>query len=91
MLPCESELEVKIIKKVSFPCPFFQTRNAALDFYPLMRLLVLLHSMLGRIFHYGSIGLIEEPCRSIHLFALDIAKKIWYHPPTFYQNLRMAL
>ncbi|KAG8390281.1 hypothetical protein BUALT_Bualt01G0067300 [Buddleja alternifolia] len=42
------------------------------------------------IFHYGSISLIEEPCRSTHLAAMDIAKKsgslLSYDP-----NLRLPL
>ncbi|XP_024961980.1 probable fructokinase-7 [Cynara cardunculus var. scolymus] len=42
------------------------------------------------IFHYGSISLIEEPCRSAHLAAMQIAKKggsiLSYDP-----NLRLAL
>ncbi|PON88069.1 Ribokinase [Trema orientale] len=44
----------------------------------------------ARIFHYGSISLIEEPCKSTHLAALSIAKKagcfLSYDP-----NLRLAL
>ncbi len=44
----------------------------------------------ARIFHYGSISLISEPCRSATFHALDIAKKsglvISYDP-----NLRMGL
>ncbi|KAL4586040.1 hypothetical protein LXL04_010671 [Taraxacum kok-saghyz] len=42
------------------------------------------------IFHYGSISLIEDPCKSAHLAALKIAKKagciLSYDP-----NLRLAL
>eukprot|EP00268_Persea_americana_P001157 TRINITY_DN1034_c0_g1_i1.p1 TRINITY_DN1034_c0_g1~~TRINITY_DN1034_c0_g1_i1.p1 ORF type:complete len:386 (-),score=86.27 TRINITY_DN1034_c0_g1_i1:304-1461(-) len=42
------------------------------------------------IFHYGSITLIEEPCRSTHLAAMDIAKRsgsiLSYDP-----NLRLPL
>ncbi|XP_057980378.1 probable fructokinase-7 [Malania oleifera] len=42
------------------------------------------------IFHYGSISLIEEPCRSAHLAAMEIAKKagtiLSYDP-----NLRLPL
>ncbi|KAK9147666.1 hypothetical protein Scep_006423 [Stephania cephalantha] len=42
------------------------------------------------IFHYGSISLIEEPCRSAHLAAMDIAKEsgsiLSYDP-----NLRLPL
>ncbi|KAK4489471.1 hypothetical protein RD792_005280 [Penstemon davidsonii] len=42
------------------------------------------------IFHYGSISLIEEPCRSTHLAAMEIAKKsgslLSYDP-----NLRLPL
>lgn len=42
------------------------------------------------IFHYGSISLIEEPCRSAHIAALEIAKKsggiLSYDP-----NLRLPL
>ncbi|KAH0465640.1 hypothetical protein IEQ34_005743 [Dendrobium chrysotoxum] len=44
----------------------------------------------GSIFHYGSISLIEEPCRSTHLAALKFAKKegliLSYDP-----NLRLPL
>ncbi|XP_019453487.1 PREDICTED: probable fructokinase-7 isoform X2 [Lupinus angustifolius] len=44
----------------------------------------------AKILHYGSISLIEEPCRSAHLAALSIAKKsgaiLSYDP-----NLRLAL
>ncbi|XP_048322083.1 probable fructokinase-7 isoform X1 [Ziziphus jujuba] len=44
----------------------------------------------GCIFHYGSISLIEEPCRSAHMAAMDIAKKagciLSYDP-----NLRLPL
>ncbi|KAI3719412.1 hypothetical protein L6452_20309 [Arctium lappa] len=42
------------------------------------------------IFHYGSISLIEEPCKSAHLTAMQVAKKagciLSYDP-----NLRLAL
>ncbi|XP_009782121.1 probable fructokinase-7 [Nicotiana sylvestris] len=44
----------------------------------------------ARIFHYGSISLIAEPCRSAHLAAMEIAKKagciLSYDP-----NLRLPL
>ncbi|KAJ6748061.1 FRUCTOKINASE-7-RELATED [Salix purpurea] len=44
----------------------------------------------ARIFHYGSISLISEPCRSSHIAAMRIAKKsgsiLSYDP-----NLRLAL
>lgn len=44
----------------------------------------------AKIFHYGSISLIEEPCRSTHLAAMTIAKKagsiLSYDP-----NLRLKL
>ncbi|KAF5947660.1 hypothetical protein HYC85_013617 [Camellia sinensis] len=44
----------------------------------------------ARIFHYGSISLIEEPCRSTHLAAIEIAKEsgcvLSYDP-----NLRLPL
>ncbi|KAK7283682.1 hypothetical protein RIF29_13381 [Crotalaria pallida] len=44
----------------------------------------------ARIFHYGSISLIEEPCKSAHLAALNFAKNsgaiLSYDP-----NLRLAL
>ncbi|KAJ4836708.1 hypothetical protein Tsubulata_031902 [Turnera subulata] len=44
----------------------------------------------AKIFHYGSISLIAEPCRSAHLAAMRIAKKsgclLSYDP-----NLRLAL
>ncbi|GAB2265295.1 hypothetical protein Dimus_000361 [Dionaea muscipula] len=44
----------------------------------------------AKVFHYGSISLIEEPCRSAHLAALKIAKRsgtfLSYDP-----NLRLAL
>lgn len=46
--------------------------------------------MQASIFHYGSISLIEEPCRSAHLAAMDIAKQagciLSYDP-----NLRLPL
>lgn len=46
--------------------------------------------MQATIFHYGSISLIEEPCRSAHIAALEIAKKsggiLSYDP-----NLRLPL
>lgn len=46
--------------------------------------------MQASIFHYGSISLIEEPCRSAHLAAMAIAKKsgsiLSYDP-----NLRLPL
>uniref|UniRef100_A0A7N2R9J1 Fructokinase n=1 Tax=Quercus lobata TaxID=97700 RepID=A0A7N2R9J1_QUELO len=46
--------------------------------------------MQANILHYGSISLIEEPCRSAHLAAVDIAKKsgclLSYDP-----NLRLPL
>ena len=45
--------------------------------------------MQANILHYGSIGLIEEPCRSAHLAAVDIAKSgclLSYDP-----NLRLPL
>lgn len=42
------------------------------------------------IFHYGSISLIDEPCKSAHLAAMQVAKKagriLSYDP-----NLRLAL
>jgi fructokinase len=44
----------------------------------------------AKIFHYGSISLIEEPCRSTHLAAMSVAKKsgslLSYDP-----NLRLPL
>ncbi|XP_050387873.1 probable fructokinase-7 isoform X2 [Argentina anserina] len=44
----------------------------------------------AKIFHYGSISLIDEPCRSTHQAAMNIAKKagciLSYDP-----NLRLAL
>lgn len=44
----------------------------------------------ARIFHYGSISLIEEPCRSTHLAAMEVARKagciLSYDP-----NLRLPL
>ncbi|TKY45091.1 fructokinase-7 protein [Spatholobus suberectus] len=44
----------------------------------------------ARIFHYGSISLIDEPCKSAHIAAMRIAKKfgciLSYDP-----NLRLAL
>ncbi|XP_061361097.1 probable fructokinase-7 [Gastrolobium bilobum] len=44
----------------------------------------------ARIFHYGSISLIDEPCKSAHLAAMNIAKNsgciLSYDP-----NLRLAL
>ncbi|KAK6936381.1 Carbohydrate kinase PfkB [Dillenia turbinata] len=44
----------------------------------------------GKIFHYGSISLIEEPCRSAHLAAMRIAREsgsiLSYDP-----NLRLPL
>lgn len=46
--------------------------------------------MQAGIFHYGSISLIEEPCKSAHLAAMNIAKKadciLSYDP-----NLRLPL
>lgn len=46
--------------------------------------------MQASIFHYGSISLIDEPCRSTHLAAMRIAKQsnsiLSYDP-----NLRLAL
>lgn len=46
--------------------------------------------MQATIFHFGSISLIDEPCRSTHLSAMRIAKKsgrlLSYDP-----NLRLAL
>ena len=51
---------------------------------------ILLISMQARIFHYGSISLIDEPCKSAHLAAMSIAKNsgsiLSYDP-----NLRLAL
>ncbi|PPD86170.1 hypothetical protein GOBAR_DD16888 [Gossypium barbadense] len=44
----------------------------------------------ANIFHYGYISLIEEPCKSVHLAAMSIAKKsgsmLSYDP-----NLRLPL
>jgi fructokinase len=44
----------------------------------------------SHIFHYGSISLIEEPCKSAHLAAMEVAKKagciLSYDP-----NLRLPL
>ncbi|XP_051144056.1 probable fructokinase-7 [Andrographis paniculata] len=44
----------------------------------------------ARIFHYGSISLIDEPCRSTHLAAMEVARKagciLSYDP-----NLRLPL
>lgn len=31
--------------------------------------------MQASIFHYGSVSLIDEPCRSAHIAAMEIAKK----------------
>ncbi len=46
--------------------------------------------MQARIFHYGSISLIAEPCRSTHHVAMGIARKsgciLSYDP-----NLRLPL
>ena len=46
--------------------------------------------MQASIFHYGSISLIEEPCKSAHLAAMNIARKsgsiLSYDP-----NLRLPL
>lgn len=46
--------------------------------------------MQAGIFHYGSISLIAEPCRSSHLAAMNMAKEsgsiLSYDP-----NLRLAL
>ncbi|KAK8958064.1 putative fructokinase-5 [Platanthera zijinensis] len=44
----------------------------------------------GSIFHYGSISLIEEPCRSTHLAALKIAKQAGCIL-SFDPNLRLPL
>lgn len=44
----------------------------------------------GSIFHYGSISLIEEPCRSAHLAALKIAKQAGCIL-SFDPNLRLPL
>ncbi|KAK3004695.1 hypothetical protein RJ639_019397 [Escallonia herrerae] len=45
---------------------------------------------LGKVFHYGSISLIVEPCRSAHLKAMKVAKDaaalLSYDP-----NLRLPL
>ena len=46
--------------------------------------------MQAGIFHYGSISLIDEPCKSAHLAAMSIAKgsgSILSYDP----NLRLAL
>lgn len=44
----------------------------------------------ARIFHYGSISLIDDPCKSAHIAAMRIAKNsgciLSYDP-----NLRLAL
>lgn len=46
--------------------------------------------MQASIFHYGSISLIDEPCRSTHLAAMEVARKagciLSYDP-----NLRLPL
>lgn len=51
---------------------------------------VKLYRKQAKVFHYGSISLIEEPCRSAHLAAMAIAKEsgsiLSYDP-----NLRLAL
>ncbi|RDY01758.1 putative fructokinase-7, partial [Mucuna pruriens] len=51
---------------------------------------ILMILMQAKIFHYGSISLIDEPCKSAHLAALKIAKEsgciLSYDP-----NLRLAL
>jgi fructokinase len=47
-------------------------------------------AMQAKIFHYGSISLIDEPCRSAHLAAMGIAREsgsiLSYDP-----NLRLPL
>lgn len=89
MLLLESELNIDIIKKVKMPLLITVsnklpcTTNSSLDVFCTL-------SCQGCIFHYGSISLIEEPCRSTHLAAMDIAKEsgsiLSYDP-----NLRLPL
>ncbi|KAI3758971.1 hypothetical protein L6452_06544 [Arctium lappa] len=51
---------------------------------------VCFNTLQSTIFHYGSISLIEEPCKSAHMVAIQVAKKagciLSYDP-----NLRLAL
>ncbi|KAI3875945.1 hypothetical protein MKW92_030514, partial [Papaver armeniacum] len=42
------------------------------------------------VFHYGSVSLIEEPCRSTQLVAMKIPKKAG-SIPSYDPNLRFAL
>ncbi|RVW72928.1 putative fructokinase-7 [Vitis vinifera] len=67
---------------------FFRNPSADMLFHESELDLKLLEQ--AKIFHYGSISLIEEPCRSTHLAAMTIAKKagsiLSYDP-----NLRLKL
>lgn len=91
MLLRESELDINLIKQVCFRCLFshqlcstwFIAHSTGVNS-------VELYLKQATIFHYGSISLIEEPCRSTQLAAMTIAKKsgsiLSYDP-----NLRLPL
>ena len=70
MLLCEAELDVDLIKKVLDSAFYTQYCFQILEIDK-TKLLMLLQAS---IFHYGSISLIDEPCRSTHLAAMDIAR-----------------
>lgn len=92
MLFHESELDVNLIKQVWFSCSLFLTRNTADGLFLLKLGANWFHFIdkQAKIFHYGSISLIEEPCKSTHLAAMAVAKKsgsiLSYDP-----NLRLPL
>uniref|UniRef100_R7WFU1 Carbohydrate kinase PfkB domain-containing protein n=1 Tax=Aegilops tauschii TaxID=37682 RepID=R7WFU1_AEGTA len=102
MLLTADELKVDVIKRVSFSFRVIRVRLGAESSvesrHPLANkapsVLVLGGSCcafwLAAVFHYGSISLIAEPCRTAHLHAMKVAKEagalLSYDP-----NLREAL
>ncbi|EMS55548.1 hypothetical protein TRIUR3_16916 [Triticum urartu] len=102
MLLTADELKVDVIKRVSFSFRVIrvrmgaessvESRHSLANKAPLV--LVLGGSCcafwLAAVFHYGSISLIAEPCRTAHLHAMKVAKEagalLSYDP-----NLREAL
>lgn len=79
----------------SFTLPFFNFQNSIIkpftfSLIPRIYVKLLIFIFQAKVFHYGSISLIVEPCRSAHLKAMEVAKDagalLSYDP-----NLRLPL
>ncbi|KAL0724650.1 hypothetical protein Bca4012_039249 [Brassica carinata] len=68
---------------------FYRNPSADMLLRP-MSLISISSNLYAKVFHYGSISLIVEPCRSAHLKAMEVAKEagalLSYDP-----NLRLPL